>query len=226
VVSSKTYLTVLNDGNTKGWYEVGDGSATYMTLDGSVLMAWKDLSGNSNDLVNASGGDRPTWDGDNSEIDFDGSDDYLIDASFAYSQPITIYYLAELVDVAAGDDLLRIATSTSGKLNLASDGVTKFRLYGGGSLFDTPASYYSTGTYYIIRVVFNNDVSNGSKVQLNAGSAVAGTLATANATILEVPSTNAYPQISVKELIVRTGVDSDGDQTLILNYLNSKYSVY
>jgi len=227
VGSARTYLDVLNDGNTKGWYKAGDGSSTYMTLDGSVLTAWKDLSGNSNDLVNATGTDRPTWDGANLEIDFDGSDDYLIDATFAYSQPIILYMVVRIDAAAVNDVFTRITTSTNGQWVVPADAATKMRLWGGGSFFDTGASFFGTGTYYIFRVVWNNNVANGSKIQLNAGTAVTGTLATANATLLEIPTTTgACPQVSIKELIVRAVSESDADQTLILNYLNSTYSVY
>ena len=213
---------------TRGWYEVGDGSATYMTLDGSVLTAWKDLSGNSNDLVNAAGTDRPTWDSGNLEIDFDGADDYLSDASFAYNQPITVYAVINIVAGATSDDIFRINTASNGKFQIQSgDPNNILILLGGGSFFSTGASAFAWDTYYIFRTVFNNDVSNGSKIQINANAATTGTLATASAIVFQLPSeSGSTPQMSVKAVIIRTTLDDATTQTAIVNYLNAKYSVY
>jgi hypothetical protein len=228
-VSSEIVIpdSVENGYYTRGWYEVGDGSSTYMTLDGSVLTAWKDLSGNSNDLVNAAGTDRPTWDSDNLEIDFDGADDYLSDGSFVYAQPITVYAVINIVAATTSEDIFRINTGTNGKLTIQNAASTVLIAYGGGSSFSTAVGAYSEGTYYIFRVVFNNDVANGSKIQINSGAATAGTLANASATVFQLPTeSGACPQMSVKAVIIRTMLDDATTQTAIVNYLNAKYSVY
>jgi hypothetical protein len=217
------FHALITDGDTKGWYEYGDGSATYMTDDGSVISSWIDLSGNSNHLVNASGTDLPTKDGTNSEIDFDGTDDYLADATFSYSCPTTVYLIARVNTWVSSENLFTLSFM---KLNLSPTSATALAAAAGGESFQTGDSFYSVGNYYIIRSVFNNTEINGSKIQLNENSAYAGTLGTASYTYLRFPNESGVSAISVKALIVRPVLDSDAEQTIILNYLNNKYSIY
>jgi hypothetical protein len=205
----------------------GDGSATYMTDDGSVLTQWTDQSGDNNHIVNASGTDRPAKDAVNEEIDFDDTDDYLADGTFAYTQPITIYMVVRINTAANFDDLIRINSGTTGKIQIPDATNRTLRVFGGDSFFDTGNGFYPSASYFILCVVFNNDVAGGSSIQVNGGSATTGTLATASSDRIELTTTTgANPGVSIKELIIRTTADGSALRTAIINNLNSTYSVY
>lgn len=205
----------------------GDGSATYMTDDGSVLTQWTDQSGDNNHIVNASGTDRPAKDAVNEEIDFDDTDDYLSDGTFAYAQPITLYAVIRINAASNLDDLLRLNSSTTCKIQIADATNRVLRVVGGGSFFDTGSGAYPSSGYFILCVVFNNNVSNGSSIQVNGGSVTTGTLATASADRIEfTTTTGANPGVSAKEIDIRTTADGSTLRTAIINNLNSRYSIF
>jgi hypothetical protein len=197
-----------------------------MTDDGSVLTQWTDQSGDNNHIVNASGTDRPAKDAVNEEIDFDDTDDVLVDATFAYAQPITVYAVIRINTASNLDDLMAFATSTTLKIAIPDATNRTLRLWGGGSFFDTGNGIYPATTYFILIATFNNNVANGSSIQVNNGTAVTGTLATSSSTYIKITTeTGANPGISAKEIIIRTTNDDATTRNSIRTYLNSKYSV-
>ena len=127
-VKTGTTATVTNNvaiANTIGWYVAGDGSATYVTKDGSDFVSvWKDLSGATHPLLQASGTKQPKWEADG--ILFDGSDNDL-KATFTYNQPAFIYFVIKQVTWTSTDRFMDGATAdtciisqyqiTSGKIS-------------------------------------------------------------------------------------------------------------
>lgn len=205
----------------------GDGSATYMTDDGSVLTQWTDQSGDNNHIVNASGTDRPAKDAVNGEIDFDDTDDVLVDATFSYATAVTVYAVVRVNSASNNDDFFTLGTTTNCKVQILDATNRSLRVWRGGSFFDTANGFYPASTYFIVCVVFNNDVVNGSSIQVNGGAAKTGTLASASTSFLKITTeTGANPGISAKEFNYRTTADDSTLRTAIINNLNSTYSVY
>jgi hypothetical protein len=215
-----------SDTYTKGWYMYGDGSATYMTRSLGYISKLEDQSGNNWDVI-STGTYRPLKDSANLEIDFDGVNDYLEDDAVSYTFPMTIYMVVAIHADVAGRSLYRLGFSIT---NIMSNNVHGLNIIGGGEVISSGSSYYTENTYYILRVVHNNTVSNGSKMQLNANTAVTGTLGTENGDSklrLSGSDNEDGASMSLKEAIFRVGiVDSDNDQTSVVNYLNAKYSIY
>jgi hypothetical protein len=193
-------------------------------LTGSLINQWNDISGNDNHAIGTLTS-RPTWDAVNGEVDFDGTDDYLIADPFSYAQPSMIYAVISVHGYTASDYLFKLGSNS---FRQSATEPTALTIIGGGETFATGASFYNDDTYYILRIIYNEDALNGSKIQLNANSAVVGTLATSTYAKFVIGDDNATngAYISVKEVWVRTKIDSGSDQTLVVNYLNSKYTVY
>jgi hypothetical protein len=205
----------------------GDGSATYLSAADGYLTVWEDQSGDGNDIVNASGTDRPADDTANDEVDFDDTDDYLADGTFAYAQPITIYAVIRINAASNLDDLLRLNSGTSLKIQILDATNRSLRVWGGGSFFDTATGFYPASGYFILCVVFNNDVAGGSSIQVNGGAATTGTIAVASSDRIEMTTTTgANPGVSCKEIDIRTTADGSALRTAIINNLNSTYTVY
>lgn len=216
--AERTYTDVLTDGNTKGWYEYGDGSSTYMTDDGSVISNWKDQSGNSNDVVNAAGTDLPAKDAVNSEIDFDGSDDYLRDETMGFAQPLTIYIVFKENTHVTNAMILGFNGST---YSFKQRSTSQYWGLTFGSLIQGNTGLPAAGNYQIATLTINGA---SSSAVLNGTTTVMSGDVGANAGVDFWVS--AAAAISVKEIIYRIGVDIAGDKTLVVDYLNAKYTVY
>jgi hypothetical protein len=211
----RTYLDVVNDGNTKGWYQVGDGGATYMTLDGAVITNWQDQTINNNDLLNATGVDRPTWDDVNGWIYFDGNDQFQ--ATIAANQPLMFYAVIKQSTWINNSRFIETGTTDNWKSHTATP--STFLLNGGSNTGDNSA--LAVNTWGVARVLFNGA---SSKIQIDITAATTGTVGSDAMTYLNIGKEEA--NICIKELIFRNIDDSDADELLIVNYLNNKYTVY
>jgi hypothetical protein len=214
--------SLINSTQVMGW---NIAAADSMTLDGSAITQWDDESGKNNHIVNALGDDRPTWDGTNGEVDFDGVDDFLGANPTDFNHPVTVYLVAN------------IATRVTGKtvFQLGGPGSTRGRIYHGGSGSQTvlesgtlsltlDATY---GSYHIFTCVMNQDVTNGTIYQVDNGTAVTGTSSAGNTvTEFRIGTEYSLSNQSVKEWIIRKGADDETTRTAIINYLNAKYSIY
>lgn len=224
VADTLTYQGVIGDGNTVGWY-IAD--ADNLTVDGSNnITAWEDLSSESNDL-SSEPGYYPVWDSANEEADFTGLS-YIIKGGLTISQPLMIYMVVRIntietnkyyIRLSDGSSLLGVYTFNSYPMLYAFDGISYIAI-------DSPTSL-TEGTYYIIRALFNGTTSNGSKIVVNEDTAETGTLYDHTVTTIGFAAGVGNDiKMSVKEWIYRNVAEDSDDETIILNYLNSKYSVY
>jgi hypothetical protein len=212
---------LTTDGYTMGWYIA---TSANITLDGSVITNWSDESGSSNDLVNAIGTDRPTWDSGNEEVDFDGVDDIIVDDAFVYSSPIVVYMVINIHQISR--TVFRLANFGGGLVT--TDVTNKYNIAFGGVSFGGTDNEIVVDTYNIVRFVFNGDVSNGSSIRTNEGTLKVGTLGAASSAYFSLggKDTDNTGNQSIKEIIIRTTIDDSTNNQSILDYLNTKYSVY
>lgn len=216
-----SFLT--SDGYTLGWYEVGDGSSTYLTLDGTAVSAIKDQSGNGNDLVQSTADYKPSYDSGNDEIDW-GENDYITDESFSTDHPATIYMVFKLTTKTAGR-IIDLGSNTY--ISTQADANYEFIMVVGSETINLPNSDMSLDTYYLVTLFLNNDVSNGSGLSLNNSAADMGTGGASSGTVLRLKNEWGTQAFSIKEFIFREGViDSGDDLSAVKSYLNTKYSIY
>ena len=221
-----TWKGILGDGETIGWYNADNAARFTITADTTTVATWIDLSVNSLNLSGVAGAARPVYDNINNEVDFDGVNDYLTKSSWVYDQPITIYFVIYFENFAANDRLIRLDADN---IRFYFSNTATWCIRAGGIYFCTGEAPFSYGTYYIITLIFNNDVANGSRVQLNDGSSVniVGTINTNATSVLELsPGTGACAKFSIKEFIIRNTVEIDASKTKMIDHLNDKYTIF
>jgi len=214
--------TVTNNvaiANTVGWYVAGDGSSTYVTKDGSDFVSeWKDLSGASHPLLQATGTNQPKWllnDG----IHFDGIDN-IMSSSFVWNQPATYYLVLKIV--------WKINTyiSDSTTLNwtqLSMRTSAPIIQAGASSPLSPNTNFVADGVYAILRLCFNGA---SSTLQVNNNTVTSwgtGGLAPGGIYIGGTQFAGTYGNITVKEIILRSTDDNTDTEKSIYNYLANKY---
>lgn len=222
VVNNIIYPYPLDDGNTVGFYMIGDGSSTYMTKNASDFVSnWKDLSGNSHDLLQATGTKQPLY--QSAGILFDGVDNFLKTAAFTWNQPEMIY--AVLKQITWNDRILWDGNSQDTMYLSQHTATPKVNIYAGSYLASDNANL-AVGTFAVVRALYNGA---NSSLQINDTKATAGNVGALNAggfTLANRGSvTNFYTNIQVKEIILRKTADDAATQQAIYNYLKAKYGL-
>jgi len=212
-----TNNVVITD--TVGWYVAGDGSATYVTKDGSDLVSvWNDLSGANHPLNQATATNQPKW-----EIDgvlFDGVDDWVKTDAFTYDQPQFYYVVLSQISSTSGEGI--IADRLGGGNGLIQQRpANTIRLYtgaGGSTVINTPIA-----EFFILRALFNEANSKGI---INNNAPVAANLANVSIDGISIGTyQNLFGHIKVKEAIFRSTADSAATEMAIYNYLANKYGM-
>lgn len=203
--------TLLVDGNTVGRYYF-DASVT-LVGDASVSV-WADIYGSGNNLVRTAGATQPKWESDG--ILFDGVDDY-IGASVAINQPITLYMVYKQI-ARTQNDVVLLLNSATGEPRIYQGTSDQSIVLTAGEYINNV--YATVGNYAIISAVINGTNSN---FQWNTNAAP-GNAGTGNANGIRIGTDDFPVNMKVKELIVRNVADTSANQTLIYNYLATKYS--
>jgi len=208
---------VADDGNTVGWYDIGDGSATYMTKDGSNFVSqWNDLSGSSHPLLQAAGTNQPLY--QSTGILFDGIDNFLKTTAFTLNQPLTYYLVFKQIGWNAGAYIFD-GNNTPSVVCYQKTSTPRINLFAGSDA--CIYNGYTLGVFGILTTEFNGA---NSFLQHNANAAVTGNPGANNAGGFKL--NGGVVNMEVKELIIRKVADDSATNTIIRNYLNDKYSIY
>jgi hypothetical protein len=211
---------LTSDGYTEAWYSA---EVANVTKDGSNLVSqWNDLSAHARHIV-GTGTQRPTW--TSTGILFSVTSNKLAN-SFSFSQPIYIYAVIQLHSWV-----------NFGKIIVLNDDDFPYIQQRGGA--DDPPSGYGIamtaghgleayGTVldddYLFRFFINGVSSaqwwNGTEVI--SGDAGAGTM---DEFCLGGES-NDTTNMTVREVIMRSVTDAGANQTAIVDYWNTKYTIY
>jgi hypothetical protein len=222
--TSVTAPAVISDGSTFGWYIASD--LTTVTKDGSNKVSlWQDKLASGHDLsadITYATLFYPTWSANG--ITFDGVYNVLHTTAFTLNQPAFIYIvLKEPTSVLYSRFFDGYQGTDCGGVY---DHTTYIQQVVGGST-DASLSALSANTWVIMRSLFNG---SSSKLIVNNGTPATGA-GTLNSTALGGFTLGGSAEwsnssnIVVKEVIVRAASDSSANQTLIYNYLNTKYSL-
>lgn len=201
------FHALITDADTRGWYVADTENITY---DGSnYISQWNDLSANANHLIQGNASYRPIWSSANSRVEFGGTDDYLYNVE-AISQPYTVYLVVYQVNRTS---LSMIYTADPGNGILQGSTDSSLRWYHGEWMSTDQAAI---GEWGIVTAVANG---TSSLIQWNQATASTGNAGTAAAAYICLGWSENAATFHVKELIVRAGVDSESERTLIYNYL-------
>lgn len=209
---------IMPDGHTVGWYVAGDGSATYVTKDGSDFVSeWKDLSGANHPLLQATGTSQPLWEADG--ILFDGVDNHIRSGAFAVAPPFMYYIVMKQISYTINRYFLSgIRSPTDLRNIMGQTGASpSIGIYNGVLL---ASSDFDMDTFAIIVAKFKGATSTlkigaNAEVSGHTGNFIDGSGVTVGGI--------SHSNIKVKELIIRTNDDDTTIQTAIYNYLANKY---
>jgi len=209
---------VLSDGNTVAWYMADDLST--VTKDGSNLVSrWNDKLGSGRNLIQATGTNQPLWVTPDSIL-FDGIDNYLKTTTFTYNQPEMIYAVIKQVTWTLNDRILDGFTNGAGELRQSAS-TPGIRILAPTAM--TSDTSLAINTWGIVRMLIN---STNSKIIVNNTPTITGDAGTNNMGGFTLGANGAQAScsnIQVKEIILRKGVDTSDNETIIYNYLANKY---
>lgn len=220
--AAKTYLTVLNDTNTVGWYIAAAENLTYNPGD-STISAWDDESASNNDLAQSGEALQPIW--SDPVVYFAGTD--LMQKAFTLAQPEYIYIVFSYASWDAGEGIIDGQTLNTAflrsEINVDDN---EIRVYA-GSGYSSQIDIFAQDAFGLVRIFLNGA---SSYLKVNDGTVSTsgnwGSAAMDGFTVGARANGSSPSNISVKEIIIRKAVDSAEDETLIVNYLNSKYSLW
>lgn len=154
-----------------------------VTVDGTAVASWTDLSGNGRHAVQATGGNQPLFKtgifGSLPSVRFDGTDDFLKTASFAtITQPFTIVVVYKPIAHPGGTAGV-VGEGGGGYTAMLENNSALMVLYAGGYLADD--HFMGLGEPRIIRAVFNGASSqiaiDGELTSETTGDPGAGSMA-------------------------------------------------
>ena len=219
-------LTVWLDGSDISTLYQDSAKTTPVTADGDVVGAMADLSGNGNDVVQATTANKPLYkasiQNSLSVVRFDGVNDYLAATAFTLNQPEHVFLVGNVIAWTSNDYIWD--GNTLDLMGLYSQVPDRLALYAGaGGPFIVP----TPGTYLLISAVFDGASSD---IRLNGGAAVTGNVGANNAGGLTVGANGGHAagfgNIEVGEMLVYNVELTGADLTTIKNYLNEKWNIY
>jgi hypothetical protein len=193
--------------------------------DADALSTWGDLSGNGNNVVQATEANRPLYKTNiqNSlpAVRFDGSNDRMT-VTFTLTQPCSYYVV--FVKKATSTDR-RIIDGVAGRCGLNIKQTTQY-LVADATTGLPNATGMVNGTTYIARGIFNGA---SSSVALNNAAYTTGNAGVTNPggiTLAAFIDGTFNGQVDICEVCVYQGAVSSADETALLGYLNVKWAVY
>ena len=216
-VSGESYPSVLDDGNTVGWYDYLLG----ITKSSNRVSGWADQSGSGEDFAQADGGKQPLL--QSTGILFNGSDEVMATVGFTptLEQPLTVYMVAKQVSWTQNDYFYSGLGVSFGLVQYSAAN----EILGYAGLVGTDESW-ALDSFGVITNIYHGafssiQVNDGTIVTSNVGGNDPGGL------VLGASNTQAagFINCEIKALIVRKISDSEANRTEIREYLNSKYGL-
>lgn len=196
---------------------------TGVTVTGSGVSQWTDQSGNARHLLQGTDANRPAYDSGTGILTFNGGT-HVLNAVFAFAQPITFYLVVNQISWTATDRIVDGQTDLSMTVQQTSAGVSpQVRI------FNTSASTSSTdlvvGSYGVLCAVFNGAssvlrINNNADITANLGTTAAGGIALGN----RATGVNGA-NIGVKEGAFFSAAHTDAERDTIISYLMTKFSI-
>lgn len=210
-----------SDGYTSGWYIYTDS----VVQTSNSVRRWGDFLNSSHDLLQATSGYQPTLTANG--ILFDGSDDYLKTATFTLNPPVMVYAVIRNVEFQLYNTIWDGYGQSTFLLNQSSASPNIIINHGDANSADN--GNLAVNTWAIVRVT-----EIGGPTYVGTLTVNGTTTTTLDADYAENPagftlgsdaSGGSPSYIEVKEIIIRSQIDSGSNQALIYNYLNAKYDL-
>ncbi len=211
------------------WFKADAG--TYQTQGGTAATAnndpigyWVDQGLNGHSIAQATAGNRPllktNYQNSLPAVLCDGINDVLA-ATFTLNQPISIYAVMRVVSAVANGN--PIAGQNDASIYLGGGGN---QLYAYAGQVGGGGQSVTVGTVYTFRALFNGA---SSATALNSGSPTTGDAGGTNFAGLAIGSKGngtSPANVAVMEVLVFDRVLSGAEETVILDYLRTRWNHY
>jgi hypothetical protein len=219
--------------------------AANVTLNGSTVSNWSDNSGNGRNLNQATAASQPTWNasGLNSlpTITFDGSNDFLSNASVGAGSITSVTMLAVLKVIAGGateDILMGVGATGNGNACRAmyrAPNESTVVFTGWASAVASTFNYDIAGGHHIFGM-WNTQLNNPDNIRINRDGATPETLTNSANLALTVDGFSVgslrggsvgsyYSNIEVGEIIVLYTAVGNTDREKLEGYLAHKWGL-
>jgi len=204
-----SFLT--SDGYTEGWFIADEANVTKDVSD--LVTEWDDLSSNDFDLANDGGTARPTWSVNG--ITFDGSDQ-LYNIEHNQAQPYVMYMV---INQTGWTNFDRVFTFQGSDFILTQRNASPTVQFGANGTY-TNFDDLTANTLGVLVVRINGA---SSKLQVNAGTPTTFNSGAGNLNDFNIGKEETV--MVVREIIIRSVADDSTNETAILDYLMTKYSI-
>ena len=205
------------DTNTEAWYRA-DTLVTY-DVDDSIS-AVDDLSGNSDDIVQATGAAQPKFTA--SGILFDGSNDYMTMANADLDQPLSIYLVFKQETWVTNGTIMDGVGQNTGRIyqQTSTPGLGVYVQNVSGNNANAPVGQF------VVIVLQTNTTTNSFQINDTDAVTWSGTANMNGLSLGRKPAgTPYYANFRLKELIIRLGTDDAGTTSTIKTYLKARNNV-
>lgn len=204
-----------------------DAGSTLVSSDGDAIYQANDKSGNNNHIVQATSSKRPLYKtnikNSLSIARFDGADDYM-QVAFTLNQP-THYYIV-VKDNFDYSSWGRIFGGKVAKNDFISSYATGYYLMEGSKLVQNLLPLDTTN-YHIFRCLFNSTASKFGNNGDSYGSDIdIGTTNAGGVTLAAYSNGGFLSACDIAEFIVYDAEVSSTNESSLLQYLNTKWSIY
>lgn len=242
----RTQFTPLNLPGLVLWLDAADMNSMYdATSGGSLVTAgntvarWQDKSGNGRNATQGTANNRPTLNTNKQNglpsLTFDGTNDSLATASFAISQPLTVFVIQRLTSTTTQPFYSRIVEhgDNNGFALITADSGTPTRAvsvqYASSSFTRGPAP---VTTPTLLEMYVDTATTRNVALDVN-GSRQITTTRTGTPTTTGVFTISNYtgggsyytPQ-ELYEIVYYNRLLSAAERTVVRNYLNNKWKAY
>lgn len=240
----RTQFSPLNLPGLVLWLDASDLNSMYDATTGGSLVAsgngvarWQDKSGNGRHATQGTANNRPTLNTNKQNglpaLTFDGSNDSLATASFAMSQPLTIFVMHRITSsTPAFYSRIVEHTDNNGLALITDDNNTARRIalqYAGTAL--TRGSNLAT-TIKLLEMYVDTATTRNVALDVNGVRDITttrtGTPATTGVFSVSnyVGGGNYYMPQEMYEIVYFNRLLSSAERTLMRNYLNRKWKAY
>jgi hypothetical protein len=147
--------------------------------------------------------------------------------SVVETSPFTIYAVIRINTPSANSSLITLAVDSYYVRIIVPTTTTHLGLIANTGYIEPNNDFFTEDEYFILRVVINDDVSNGSKLQINENTAYSGTLVSVTSDRIRIGAGNGNESnTSIKYLLFRANLDDNDEQAAVIAWLNDTYSVY
>lgn len=192
---------------------------TGITSSGGFVSQWDDQSGNARHLVQATGTNQPSLQGDGSIL-FPGIDEFMLTDPFTLNQPETVYVRGKQITWSNNDT---ICDGVSGTRMLIAQAVTSpnLSLSAGTGGMNTPG--WTLDTYKTVCAVFNGA---GSSLQIDNNTPTTGNPGANNAGGFMLGARPPAPgslfaHIQVKEVVLFAAAHDASTRASVIAYLST-----